>query len=71
MGTSIAMTPAILPPMTAPVSTDEVSIVGACAKKITDFQTKHNIHKIPKAGIITNYVCRVHKKIGPSNHIRL
>ena len=68
MGKSIAITLAILPPMTPPVSTeDEVSIVGACA----DFQTKHNIHKIPKAGIITNYVCRVHKRIGASNHIRL
>ena len=74
MGKSIAITLAILPPMTAPVSTeDEVSIVGASAKKITDFQTiaKHNIHKIPKAGIITNYVCRVHKRIEASNHIRL
>ena len=70
MGKSIAITLAILPPMTAPVSTEgEVSI--ASAKKITDFQTKHNIHKIPKAGIITNYVCRVHKRIGASNHIRL
>ena len=32
MGKSIAMTPAILPPMTAPVSTeDEVSTVGTPA----------------------------------------